>query len=91
MRGRGTGPASNKVERLVQLLSDLKPGVTEILFHASRPTEEFPLITGSSGSRFADLQALTSPEVRVALKQRQIQVTTWRELMARRQRAARME
>lgn len=84
-------PASNKVERLVQLLSDLKPGVTEILFHASRPTEEFPLITGSSASRFADLQALTSPQVRSVLKKRNIQVTTWKELMARRQGAAPME
>jgi len=85
----GWKPAE-KTERLLQLLKDLKPGVTEILFHASRPTEDFPVITGSSESRRADLRALTEPRVKALLQERGIALTSWRELMARRQKAAAM-
>jgi predicted glycoside hydrolase/deacetylase ChbG (UPF0249 family) len=85
----GWKPAE-KTERLLQLLKDLKPGVTEILFHASRPTEDFPVITGSSESRRADLRALTDPRVKALLQERGIALTSWRDLMARRQRAAAM-
>jgi len=86
----GWKPAE-KTERLLQLLKDLKPGVTEILFHASRPTEDFPVITGSSESRRADLRALTDPRVKALLQERGIALTSWRDLMARRQRAAAMK
>ena len=86
----GWKPAE-KTERLLALLQELKPGVTEILFHASRPTEDFPVITGSSESRFADLKALTDPKVRQLIQQRGIVLTTWRELMERRQKAQPME
>jgi hypothetical protein len=72
---------------LISLLTELKPGVTEILFHASKPTEEFPLITGSSEARRADLMALTNPRVQRAIADRGIILTTWKELKERRQRA----
>jgi predicted glycoside hydrolase/deacetylase ChbG (UPF0249 family) len=86
----GWKPAE-KTERLLQLLKDLKPGVTEILFHASRPTEDFPVITGSSESRRADLRALIDPRVKALLQERGIALTSWRDLMARRQQAAAMK
>ena len=76
-----------KTERLLQLLDELKPGVTEILFHASRPTEDFPVITGSSESRKADLAALTDPRVKARLQAKGIELTTWKELKLRRERA----
>ncbi len=85
----GWKPAE-KTERLLELLAELKPGVTEILFHASRPTEEFPIITGSSESRRADLHALTDPRVRELIQRRGIVLTNWRELMKRRAGAAPM-
>lgn len=77
-------PPSEKTARLVQLLDSLKPGLTEILFHASVPTDDFPKVTGSSESRHADTRALTSPEVREVLASRGIITTTWREVMRRR-------
>ena len=83
----GWKPAE-KSDRLLELLGRLKPGVTEIIFHASRPTEEFPLITGTSESRRGDLQALTDPKVRRFIQDRGIVRTTWRELKERRQKAA---
>lgn len=82
--------AGEKTTRLLALLAELKPGITEILFHASRPTEDFPVITGSSESRFADLKALTDPAVKKLIQDKGIVLTTWKELMARRKKAAPM-
>jgi predicted glycoside hydrolase/deacetylase ChbG (UPF0249 family) len=79
-----------KTEKLIGLLGELKPGVTEILFHASHPTEDFPVITGSSESRRADLEALTSPKVRAYIQEHGIILTTWKELLGRRKKAGPM-
>ena len=79
-----TSYRGDKTERLIALLDELKPGVTEIIFHASNPTDEFPLITGSSAARGADLKALTDPRVKRALEEKGIILTTWKELKARR-------
>jgi predicted glycoside hydrolase/deacetylase ChbG (UPF0249 family) len=83
-----TGTKGDKVDRLLELLQELKPGVTEIIFHASNPTEEFPLVTGTSEARRADLKALTDPKVKRAIQEHGIVLTTWRELMARRTKAS---
>jgi chitin disaccharide deacetylase len=81
----------SKSQHLMEVLQDLKPGVTEIIFHASRPTEEFPLVTGSSAARGADLRALTDPAVRNFIKEHGIILTTWKELKNRRDQAAAMD
>jgi predicted glycoside hydrolase/deacetylase ChbG (UPF0249 family) len=80
-----------KTEKLIALLKELKPGATEILFHASIPTDDFPLITTSSASRLADTRALTDPAVKKLIEERGIILTTWKELKARRQKAGAME
>ncbi len=77
-------PPEEKTERLVALLRSLQPGLTEILFHASVPTDDFPRVTGSSASRLADTRALTSREVRRTLEESGIILTTWKEIMKRR-------
>lgn len=79
-----------KTEKLLALLKALKPGVTEILFHASIPTEDFPIITSSSTSRLADTKALTNPEVKKLIEERGIIRTTWKELKERRRKAGPM-
>ncbi len=80
-----------KTEKLLALLKELKPGVTEILFHASIPTDDFALITSSSQSRLADARALTDPAVKKLIQERGIILTTWKELKTRRQKAGPME
>ncbi|MEO6033751.1 MAG: polysaccharide deacetylase family protein [Verrucomicrobiota bacterium] len=80
-----------KTEKFLDLLKELKPGVTEILFHASIPTEDFLIITGSSSSRLADARALTDPAVKKLIQERGIILTTWKELKERRKKAAPME
>jgi len=56
--------AEEESEKLMTLLAELKPGVTEILIHAFLPTEGFPLISGSSEARRAELKTLTYPRVK---------------------------
>jgi hypothetical protein len=80
-----------KTQKLIALLKDLKPGVTEIIFHASIPTDDFPLITSSSAARRADTRALTDPAVRQLIQERGIILTTWKELNERRKKAAPMD
>lgn len=80
-------PPAEKSQRLIELLKSLKPGLTEILFHASQQTEELPVITGSSASRHADMMALTDPAVRQVITQQGIILTTWKELKERRKKA----
>jgi predicted glycoside hydrolase/deacetylase ChbG (UPF0249 family) len=76
-----------KKEKFMKLIRELKPGITEILFHCSVMTEELPLITGSAASRHADTQLMKDPELKALLKERNIQLTTWRELKIRRDEA----
>ncbi|MBI3848879.1 MAG: polysaccharide deacetylase family protein [Verrucomicrobia bacterium] len=80
-----------KKEKFLALLRELKPGVTEILFHASIPTEDFPLITSSSQARLADAKVLTDPDVKKLIQERGIILTTWKELKERRKKAAPLE
>jgi predicted glycoside hydrolase/deacetylase ChbG (UPF0249 family) len=81
--------AEDKKERFFKLVRELKPGITEILFHSSVMTEELPLITGSAASRHGDTQLLKDPELKALLKEKNVHVTTWRELKKRRDNAGR--
>jgi predicted glycoside hydrolase/deacetylase ChbG (UPF0249 family) len=83
--------SAEKTDKLLSLLKEFKPGVTEILFHASLPTEDFRVITASSDARHADLKALTDPRVKKLIAERGIIPTTWKELMQRRKKAEPME
>ena len=76
----------SKSARFIEMLKALEPGVTMVIVHCSRPTEEFPLITGSSSLRFEDLKAMTDPEVRKTIEEEGIIRTTWRELLQRREK-----
>src|SRR5439155_21747285 len=76
-----------KSARFIEMLKGLKPGVTMVIVHCSRPTDEFPLITSSSSLRLEDLKAMLDPEVRKTLQDEGIQQTTWRELKERRDKA----
>ena len=73
-----------KSARFIKMLKELKPGVTMVIIHCSRPTDDFPLITGSSSLRFEDLKAMIDPEVRKTIEEEHIILTTWRELKERR-------
>ncbi len=73
-----------KIAYYSQLMRDLQPGVTQIIIHCTRPTEEFPLISSSGNSRLGDLEAVLSTELLQVMQEEGIIVTTWRELKERR-------
>lgn len=77
-----------KVERYTAALHRLKPGVTQIIVHATDTSEIFPYISDSGPTRKGDLLALLSPELREAIQREGLILTTWRELQQRRDRAA---
>ncbi|MFT7652517.1 MAG: putative glycoside hydrolase/deacetylase ChbG (UPF0249 family) [Limisphaerales bacterium] len=76
---------AEKVERYVDAIVNLKPGVTMMIMHCSTESENFSHISTSGPTRVGDLEAMLSAEVAEALKSENIVLTTWRELMLRRQ------
>ncbi len=74
-------------QQLLKLLTDLKPGITQIIVHCTAPTEVFAQISASGRAREAELRLMLDPEIRSFLKKDGIVLTTWRELKQRRDAA----
>lgn len=77
-----------KIERYRAALHRLKPGVTQIIVHATETSSTFPFISESGPTRKGDLLAMVSPELREAARREGLILTTWKELQERRDRAA---
>jgi hypothetical protein len=80
-------PAEKK-SKLIQFLKTMKPGVTQIIVHCTKPSEVFQYISGSGPNREADLKLMMDPELRQVIEQEKIILTTWRELKQRRDAVA---
>ena len=74
----------DKVDRYIDAVRGLKPGITMMIMHCTRPTEVFAQISSSGTTRLGDLKAMLDPRLRQALADEHIVLTTWRELMERR-------
>ncbi len=75
-----------KVERYVEGLRSLKPGVTMMILHAADAGEMFAHISTSGPSRRGDMLAMLDPRVHQAIEDEGLVLTTFRELHERRQR-----
>jgi chitin disaccharide deacetylase len=75
-----------KVERYSAAFHRLKPGVTQVIVHATDTSSVFPYISGSAPTRRGDLLALLSPELRAVIQREGLILTTWKELQQRRDR-----
>ncbi len=75
-----------KVKKYIEALGELQPGVTMMIMHCTDPTPEFAHISASGTTRQGDLLAMLSPVFKKALKDQGLIVTTWAELMSRRQK-----
>lgn len=75
---------ADKVANYVKGIKSLQPGVTMMIMHCTQPTEVFEHISTSGESRVGDMEAMLSPEVKKALEDEGIILTTWRELKERR-------
>ncbi len=74
------------IDTLIQNLRNLKPGITQIILHGTRPGEHFGAISSSGGKREAELEMVLSDRVRKVIEEEGIILTTYRELLARRQK-----
>ena len=75
-----------KVERYIQGLRDLRPGVTMIIMHSTDPSETFKHISTSGPSRKGDMLAMLDPRVQQTIEEEGLVLTTFRELKERRDR-----
>jgi chitin disaccharide deacetylase len=70
--------------RYIETLRELKPGLTMVIMHCTKPSEVFPHITDSGQIRKGDLLAMTDPALKAFLEKEKFILTTWREVMERR-------
>jgi predicted glycoside hydrolase/deacetylase ChbG (UPF0249 family) len=73
--------------KYIETIGKLKPGLTLVIMHCTAPSETFKNITSSGTIRKGDLLAMTDPAFRAYLEKEKIILTTWREVMKRRQTA----
>ena len=69
---------------LIELLNNMKPGITEIIVHCTDPSENFSYISGSGKTREAEMNLMIDPKVKSFIEKEGIVLTTWRELKKRR-------
>lgn len=74
----------DKLELMKETLTNMQPGITEVILHCAIPTEEFPHFTQSATTRKGDYLLAINPEFREFLEKNNFILTTWRELMERR-------
>ncbi len=65
------------------LIRSLPPGLHEIIYHPSIPTEGLKKITGSWQQRNWEDQLFRDPEVQEFLKEQEVIITDWKEVMER--------
>lgn len=77
---------TDKSDHYIQAIRELKPGITEIIMHCTKPDDVIPVVTGNRDHLYGDLNAMVDPAVKKAVEEEGIILTTWRELKERRAR-----
>lgn len=77
-----------KTREYISALQLIKPGLTMMIMHCTRPSEVFSFISDSGPTRKGDLLAMLDPALKKALADQQIILTTWREVHERRKQLA---
>lgn len=73
-------------QKYMETIDELKPGLTMVIMHCTNPSEVFGNISTSGLRRKGDLLAMTDPALKRYLEEEDIILTTWREVMERRQK-----
>jgi len=81
----------DKKAHFIDLIRNLKPGVTWANVHPTKPTEEGKAITNNRELLFGDYLSLIDPEVMEVIKEEGVILTSWRELKERRAAVGRSE
>ena len=74
-----------KAEQCIRILEEMEPGLAMVIVHSSERSDIFQYISGSGGSRYADMLAMIDPTLKSYIEKEGIILTTWREVMQRRQ------
>jgi hypothetical protein len=74
----------NKTAKFIEVMRNLKPGITQVIIHATERTPNFDQITTSGELRQGDLNAMLDPELKKVIEEEGIILTSWRELMEKR-------
>lgn len=80
-----TGDAQEMTDALIERIQSLKPGITQIILHGTRTGCNFDAISSSGDKREAELEMVLSEKVKAAIEKEGVILTTYRELMERRQ------
>ncbi|MBX7165633.1 MAG: polysaccharide deacetylase family protein [Pirellulales bacterium] len=72
-----------KLSNFFAEVRSLRPGITELIFHPSAPSEGLKHITGSWQQRIWEYQMFSDPRVQEFLKTEGIVFTNWKEIMQR--------
>jgi len=73
-------------DHYIESLSRLSPGLTMVIMHCTFPSENFKYICGEGKKRKGDLLAMMDPRLKEYLQKNGFILTTWREVMDRRQK-----
>jgi predicted glycoside hydrolase/deacetylase ChbG (UPF0249 family) len=71
--------------KYMETIRELKPGLTMVIMHCTSPSEIFENISASGNKRKGDMLAMTDPAFKKFLVEEGIILTTWRDVMKRRQ------
>jgi predicted glycoside hydrolase/deacetylase ChbG (UPF0249 family) len=71
--------------KYIETIKELKPGLTMVIMHCTAPSSTFKMISDSGTKRKGDMLAMIDPAFRKFLEAEGIVLTTWREVMKRRQ------
>ncbi len=72
--------------KYIETLKQVQPGLTMVIMHCTQPSEVFQYITDSGTKRKGDLLAMQDPALKKFLTDEKFILTTWREVMERRQK-----
>lgn len=75
-----------KAKQFIDILDRMEPGVAMLIVHSSDITDAFKHISGSGGSRQADMLSMMDKELKSYVEKNGIILTTFRELMERRKK-----
>jgi predicted glycoside hydrolase/deacetylase ChbG (UPF0249 family) len=78
-------------DHYIESFSRLSPGLTMVIMHCTMPSANFKHICDEGNKRKGDLLAMMDPRLKDYLRKNGFILTTWREVMERRQKIANAE
>ncbi len=78
-------------DHYIESIGRLSPGLTMVIMHCTYPSESFKYICNEGKKRKGDLLAMMDPRLKEYLQKNGFILTTWREVMERRQKVGNSE